>query len=78
MFGLVDGVTISGLKFEGKINVDENCSQTDKSKIGAFIGEVQNSITVSGECTYRKAGNEEFPAVASNPKGVGINNIKGI
>lgn len=78
MFGLVDGVTISGLKFEGKINVDENCSQTDKSKIGAFIGEIQNSITVSSECTYRKAGNEEFPAVASNPKGVGINNIKGI
>ena len=78
MFGLVDGVTMSGLKFEGKINVDKRCSDLDKSKTGAFIGEVQNSITVSGECTYRKSGNEDLPDVASNPDGVEINNIKGI
>ena len=78
MFGLVDGVTMSGLKFEGKVNVDKSCSDLDKSKTGAFIGEVQNSITVSGECTYRESGNEDLPAVASNPNGVEINNIKGI
>ena len=68
-------VTISNLKFEGTMNVK---SIKEEKGVGAVIGVVENSLTVSSECTYRKSGTGTFPPVGTCPEGVDISNIKGI
>ena len=73
--GLAREVTISNLKFEGTMNVT---SIKKENKVGAVIGEVQNSLTVSSECTYRKSGTGTFPPVGTCPEGVDISKITGI
>ena len=73
--GLASEATISNLKFEGMMNVK---SIKEEKGVGAVIGEVQNSLMVSSECTYRKSGTGTFPPVGTCPEGVDISNIKGI
>ena len=68
-------VTISNLKFEGTMTVK---SVKEEKGVGAVIGVVENSLTVSSECTYRKSGTGTFPPVGTCPEGVDISNIKGI
>ena len=50
----------------------------EEKGVGAVIGEVQNSLTVSSECTYKKSGTGTFPPVGTCPKGVDISKITGI
>ena len=77
MFGKVRVATISGLKFEGYMDVDKDCnSTTDIEYTGYFIGKIDNSITVADKCTYRKAGTKDLKAVASYPEGVDITRIE--
>ena len=73
--GLASNTTISNLKFEGTMNVK---SIKEGNKVGAIIGEVQNSLTVSTQCTYRKSGTGTFPPVGTRPEGVDISKITGI
>ncbi len=73
--GLASNTTISNLKFEGTMNVK---SIKEGNKVGAIIGEVQDSLTVSTQCTYRKSGTGTFPPVGTCPKGVDISKITGI
>ena len=76
--GLASEATISNLKFEGMMNVK---SIKEEKRIGAVIGEVGKSLTVSSQCTYRKSGTGEFPPVGTYPEGFDItilDNIKGI
>ena len=52
-----------------------------ENKVGAVIGEVQNSLTVSLECTYRKSGTGTFPPVGTYPEWFDtsiLDNLKGI
>lgn len=77
MFGKVRVATISGLKFEGYMDVDKDCnSTTDIEYTGYFIGKIDDSITVTDKCTYRKAGTKDLKAVASYPAGVDITRIE--
>lgn len=76
MFGKVRVATISGLKFEGYMDVDKDCNKTDIEYTGYFIGKIDNSITIEDKCTYRKAGTKELKAVASYPEGVVITKIE--
>ena len=77
MFGKVRVATISGLKFEGYMDVDKDCnSTTDIEYTGYFIGKIDDSITVTDKCTYRKAGTKDLKAVASYPEGVDITRIE--
>ena len=79
MFGKVSVATISGLKFEGYMDVDKDCnSTTDIEYTGYFIGKIDDSITVTDKCTYRKAGTKDLKAVASYPEGVDITKIEAI
>ena len=73
--GLASEATISNLKFEGMMNVK---SIKEEKGVGAVIGVVENSLTVSSECTYKKSGTGTFPPVGTCPEGVDISNIKGI
>ena len=73
--GLARNATISNLKFEGTMTVK---SKKEGNKVGAIIGEVQNSLAVSLQCTYRKSGTGTFPPVGTYPEEVDISNIKGI
>ena len=53
----------------------------EEKGVGAVIGEVQNSLMVSSECTYRKSGTGTFPPVGTYPEGFDtsiLDNIKGI
>ena len=68
-------VTISNLKFEGTMNVK---SIKEEKGVGAVIGVVENSLTVSSECTYKKSGTGTFPPVGTYPEGVDISKITGI
>ena len=68
-------VTISNLKFEGTMNVK---SIKEEKGVGAVIGVVENSLTVSSECTYKKSGAGTFPPVGTYPEGVDISKITGI
>ena len=68
-------VTISNLKFEGTMTVK---SVKEEKGVGAVIGVVENSLTVSSECTYKKSGTGTFPPVGTCPKGVDISKITGI
>ena len=68
-------VTISNLKFEGTMNVK---SIKEEKGVGAVIGVVENSLTVSSECTYKKSGTGSFPPVGTYPEGVDISKITGI
>ena len=77
MFGKVRVATISGLKFEGYMDVDKDCNNTtDIEYTGYFIGKIDNSITIEDKCTYRKAGTKDLKAVASYPEGVDITKIE--
>ena len=77
MFGKVRVATISGLKFEGYMDVDKDCNNTtDIEYTGYFIGKIDNSITIEDKCTYRKAGTKDLKAVASYPEGVDIAKIE--
>ena len=69
------GATISNLKFEGTMTVK---SIMEGNTVGAIVGVVDKSLTISSQCTYRKSGTGEFPPVGSYPEGVDISNIKGI
>ena len=76
--GLASEATISNLKFEGMMNVK---SIKEEKGVGAVIGEVQNSLTVSSECTYKKSGTGTFPPVGTYPEGFDtsiLDNLKGI
>ena len=76
--GLARDATISNLKFEGTMNVK---SIKEENKVGAVIGEVENSLTVSSECTYKKSGTGTFPPVGTYPDGFDtsiLDKIKGI
>lgn len=76
--GLASGATISNLKFEGTMNVK---SVKKENKVGAVIGEVQNSLKVSSECTYKKSGTGTFRPVGTCPEGFDteiLDKIKGI
>ena len=77
MFGKVRVATISGLKFEGYMDVDKDCNNTtDIEYTGYFIGKIDESITIEDKCTYRKAGTKELKAVASYPEGLDITKIE--
>ena len=77
VFGTVTDVTISGLKFEGYMDIDKDCNNTtDIEYTGYFIGKIDNSITVTDKCTYREAGTKDLKAVASYPEGVDITKIE--
>ena len=73
--GRAGEVTISNLKFEGTMNVK---SIKEEKGVGAVIGVVENSLTVSSECTYKKSGTGTFPPVGTYPEGVDISKITGI
>ena len=73
--GLARNATISNLKFEGTMTVK---SKKEGNTVGAIIGVVENSLTVSSECTYRKSGTGTFPPVGTYPEGVDISKITGI
>ena len=71
-------VTISNLKFEGTMTVK---SVKEEKGVGAVIGVVENSLTVSSECTYKKSGTGTFPPVGTYPEGFDtsiLDNLKGI
>lgn len=77
MFGKVRVATISGLKFEGYMDVDKDCNNTtDIEYTGYFIGKIDDAITIEDKCTYRKAGTKDLKAVASCPDGVDITKIE--
>lgn len=73
--GLASESTISNLKFEGTMNVKY---KKEEHKVGAIIGEVQKSLYISSQCTYRKSGTGEFPPVGTYPEEVDISTIVGI
>ena len=73
--GRAGEVTISNLKFEGTMNVK---SIKEEKGVGSVIGGVENSLTVSSECTYKKSGTGTFPPVGTYPEGVDISKITGI
>lgn len=78
-FGTVTDVTISGLKFEGYMDIDKDCNNTtDIEYSGYFIGNIQNSITITDKCIYRKSGTKALKAVASYPEGADITKIEAI
>ncbi len=78
LIGHASDATISNLKFEGTMTVK---SKKEGNTVGAIIGVVENSLTVSSECTYRKSGTGTFPPVGTYPEGFDtsiLDNIKGI
>lgn len=79
VFGTATDVTVSGLKFEGYMGINKDCNNTtDIEYSGYFIGKIQNSITVTDKCTYKKSGTKDLKAVASYPEGVDITKIEAI
>ena len=78
LIGHASDATISNLKFEGTMTVK---SKKEGNTVGAIIGVVENSLTVSSECTYRKSGTGTFPPVGTYPEGFDtaiLDKIKGI
>ena len=78
LIGHASDATISNLKFEGTMNVT---SKKEGNTVGAIIGVVEKSLTVSSECTYKKSGTGTFPPVGTYPEGFDtaiLDKIKGI
>ncbi len=76
--GLASDATISNLKFEGMMKVK---SIKEEKGVGAVIGVVEYSLTISTQCTYRKSGTGTFPPVGTYPEGFDtgiLDKIKGI